>query len=91
MLMGKVPAAVAVPLKVPVPLPLSTKLTPAGKVPITVRLGAGNPRLVTRKELATFRVKVVPATLVIAGDSSTVKVKACRVEPALFDALKVIA
>ena len=38
-----VPAA-GVPLNVPVPLPLSTKVTPATGVPVIVSAGVGTPR-----------------------------------------------
>src|SRR5262249_52151255 len=40
---GKLFTAVAMPLKVPGPVPLSFKVTPAGSAPAAGRLGAGEP------------------------------------------------
>src|SRR5258707_2805417 len=45
--MANVPDAVGVPLSVPVPLPLSRNVTPAGKAPLSVILGVGDPVAVT--------------------------------------------
>ncbi len=73
--MPPVPAA-GVPDSVAVPLPLSWKVTPVGKVPDSERLGAGYPEVVTVKLPAVPTVKVVEAAEVIAGAWSTVKVKA---------------
>ena len=62
-----VPAA-GVPRRVPVPLPLSTKVTPPGKVtPPRVRLGVGAPVVVTVKAPTLPTVNVVAFTLVIVG------------------------
>ena len=70
--------AAGVPLNVPVPLPLSTNVTPAGSVaPPSVRDGAGNPVVVTMKFPAAPIVNVVLAALVIAGAWRTFSVKAC--------------
>jgi hypothetical protein len=64
-----------VPLRVAVPLPLSLKVTPLGKKPDSVRLGAGNPVVVTRKEFEAVTAKVVSAALVICGATLTSRVK----------------
>src|SRR5713226_572773 len=65
--MANVPEAVGVPLSVPVPLPLSRKVTPAGKAPLSVMLGVGNPVVVTLNVPATPTWNVAAFTLVIAG------------------------
>ena len=39
----------AVPERVPVPLPLSTKVTPPGKLDVSLNAGAGVPLVVTEK------------------------------------------
>jgi hypothetical protein len=57
-----------VPERVPVPLPWYTNVTPPGRVPLSVRLAAGEPEVVTLKVPATPTVKVVLSALVIAGD-----------------------
>jgi hypothetical protein len=49
MAMGKTPEAVGVPDRVAVPLWLSTKLTPAGRAPVSVIAGVGTPLVVTVK------------------------------------------
>ncbi len=73
--MPPVPAA-GVPDSVAVPLPLSWKVTPEGKVPDSERLGAGYPEVVTVKLPAVPVLNVVALLEVIAGAWSTVKVKA---------------
>ena len=55
------------PLKVAVPLPLSTNVTPEGRVPVSVRTGVGKPVVVIVKEPASLVVKVAAAALVIAA------------------------
>jgi len=60
-------AAAGVPLSFAVPLPLSTKVTPLGRAPVSVKLGAGKPLVVTVKVPAEPTVNVVEAPLVIAG------------------------
>src|SRR5882762_7810079 len=65
--MANVPDAVGVPLSVPVPLPLSTNVTPAGKAPLSAMLGVGNPVVVTVNVPAAPTWNVVAFTLVIAG------------------------
>jgi len=56
---------------------LSTKLTPPGRAPVSVRLGAGKPVVATEKLPAAPTVNVVEAPLVIAGAWPTVSVKLC--------------
>ena len=41
--------AAGVPAMVAVPLPLAVKVTPAGSVPVSVRVAAGEPVVVTVK------------------------------------------
>ena len=66
--MLNVPLAVGDPPNVPVPLPLSVKKTPPGRAPVSVRLGAGNPVVVTENEPAVPTMNDVLAVLVNAGD-----------------------
>ncbi len=62
-----VPAAGG-PLSVPVPLPLSTNVTPAGNaVPPIAIAGAGKPDVVTVNDPAVPTMNVVAFALVIAG------------------------
>ncbi len=68
-----VPAA-GVPDNVAVPLPLSWKVTPEGKVPDSERLGVGYPEVVTVKLPAVPTVKVVELAEVMVGAWLTVKV-----------------
>ena len=77
MIMGKEPEVAAMPASVAVPLPLSTKVTPVGSAPVSVRAGFGKPVVVAVKLPATFTEKVVALALVIAGAWSTVSVKVC--------------
>src|SRR5258708_39955664 len=62
---GNVPGAVGVPLSVPVPLPLSRNVTPAGKVPLSVMIGVGIPVVVTLNVPKAPTWKVVEFALVI--------------------------
>ena len=62
-----VPLAVGVPLNVPVPLPLSTKETPLGSAPVSLRDGVGKPEVVTVKDPAVPMTKVVLLALVKVG------------------------
>jgi len=75
--MGYVPTvpAAGVPLSVPVPFPLSLKVTPLGSVPVSVREGVGAPVVVTENVPAVPTVNVVLLTLVITGATLTVSVK----------------
>ena len=59
--------APGVPLSVEVPLPLSTKVTPAGRVPVLVKLGIGPPVVVTVKVPSVPTTNEVLLALVIAG------------------------
>ena len=64
--MPAVPEA-GVPLRVAVPLPLSLNVTGLGSDPDSVRLGLGEPVVVTVNVPALPTVKVVLFALVIAG------------------------
>lgn len=66
-----------VPLRVAVPSPLSTKVTPDGRLPDSVRAALGLPVVVTLKVPSELTVKVALAELVMAGAWCTVKVKVC--------------
>src|SRR5712691_10538078 len=83
--------AAGMPLSVPVPLPLSVNVTPAGRAaPPRAIDGGGNPLVVTVKVPAVPTVNVVAFALVMAGAWFTVRVKLCDgLEPALFVAVKV--
>ena len=87
-----VPAA-GVPLSVPVPLPLSTNVTPAGSAtPVRVIAGAGKPVVVTVNVPGVPTVNVVELALVIAGAWFTVSVNACgALAPTVLVAVNVIA
>jgi hypothetical protein len=61
-----VPTA-GVPLRVPVPLPLSVNVTPLGGVPPNVKAAVGIPEVVTVNEPGAPSVKVVLLPLVITG------------------------
>src|SRR5262245_21138368 len=74
--MPPLPAA-GVPLNVPVPLPLSTNVTPAGKTPLNVIAGGGKPLVVTVNDPAAPARNVAPAALVIAGASFTINMNVC--------------
>ena len=62
--MGEVPLAVGVPLNTPVAV---LNVTPAGKVPDSLRVGDGAPVAVTVNVPAEPTVKVVLFTLVMAA------------------------
>jgi hypothetical protein len=87
-----VPAA-GVPANVPVPLPLSVKVTPVGSAtPPRAMVGVGDPLVVTVNVPAVPTVNVVALALVIAGPWFTVRVKFCAgVEPTVLVAVNVIA
>ena len=61
-----VPTA-GVPDSVPVPFPLSTKVTPAGSVPLTEIAGSGMPIAVTVKVPGVPTVNDAILALVMAG------------------------
>ena len=66
------PAGVAVVLaRVAVLSPLSTNVTPVGRVPVSVGAGVGNPVVVTVKVPDVPTVNVVLPALVIAGAAVT--------------------
>ncbi len=88
--MPPVPAA-GVPLSVPVPSPLSTNVTPAGSVPLTVMAGGGAPMVVTVNVPGVPTVNVVVAALVNAGRPVTVSVKFCTADPLPLVAVNVSA
>src|SRR5712664_930663 len=75
--MANVPVAVGVPLSVPVPLPLSRNVTPAGKAPLSVMLGVGDPLVFTVNVPAAPTGKMAAFALVIVGGWPTVSVKFC--------------
>ena len=72
MLNGKPVADVGVPLRTPV---AALKVRPAGRVPVSLNVGAGLPVAVTVKEPAPPTVKVAWLALVKAGAWLTVRVK----------------
>ena len=59
----------------PVPSPLSTKVTPLGRGPVSDSAAVGVPVEVTEKLPLAPAVKVVLANEVITGAASTVSVK----------------
>jgi len=61
-----VPTA-GVPESVPVPFPLSLKVTPLGSAPVSVSDGVGVPVVVTENVPAVPTVNVVLLALVITG------------------------
>jgi len=69
-----VPVA-GVPANVPVPLPLSTNVTPLGNAPTSVSDGVGVPVPVTVNVPGVSTVNVVLLALVITGAVPTVRVK----------------
>ncbi len=66
--------AAGVPASTPV---AGVKVTPLGKVPLTLKVGDGKPVFVTVKLPALPTVNVVLFALVIAGAWFTVRVKFC--------------
>jgi hypothetical protein len=66
-----------VPEIVAVPLPLSTNVTPVGKLPVSVSAGVGVPTAVTEKNPADPTVKVVLLPEVMDAPEFTVNVKLC--------------
>ena len=84
--MPPVPAA-GVPLRTPV----LDNVTPEGRAPVSLNVGAGKPVPVTEKEPAVPTVNVVLFALVIAETWSTVRVKVCvALEPTPLLAVMVI-
>ena len=72
---GNEPVVEVAPASVAVPSPLSTKLTPDGREPVSVRDGVGLPVEVTVKDPEDPEVKDVLADEVIAAVAVTVRVK----------------
>ena len=86
-LMLYVPAVVVpgIPLSTPVD---ALNVTPLGKVPASLSVGAGEPVAVTVNVPACPAVKLVVLALVIAGACRTVKVKLCTAaEPTPLEAV----
>src|SRR5262249_6054828 len=73
--------AAGLPLSFAVPSPLSTNVTPDGKLPLSVSVGVGNPVVVTVKLPVTCSVKAVALALVIFGACSLKKVSRSRRTP----------
>ena len=71
---GKVPLAVGVPLRIPVAV---SNPTPPGNAPVSLNVGAGNPVAVTVNVPALPTTNVVLFRLVMAGACLTVSVKLC--------------
>lgn len=69
-----VPAA-GVPLNLAVPLPLFTNVTPDGRAPDSVMVGAGVPAVVIVNVPAAPTLNAVVAALVMAGPGLAVRVK----------------
>jgi hypothetical protein len=71
---GKLPLAVGVPLKIPLAV---SNATPPGNAPVSLNVGAGDPVTVTVNVPALPTKNVVLFKLVIAGACLTVSVKLC--------------
>ena len=72
--MGYVPEVplAGVPERVPAPLPLSVKVMPDGKTPVSVSEGVGIPAVVTVKVLGVLSMNVVAFGLVMLSGSTKV-------------------
>ena len=68
---------------VAVPLPLSVKVIPAGRAPVSVSAGVGAPVVVTVKLNGAPTIEVADAALVMAGATFSVRVwwPRCRGSP----------
>ena len=66
--------AAGVPEMVAVPLPLSVKVTPVGREPVSVRAGEGAPVVVTVVEKAAPTLEAAELALVMAGATFSVRV-----------------
>lgn len=72
--------AAGVPASVPVPLPLSVKVTTLGNVLLVLRTGVGKPVAVTVKVVPAIpTANVVLLALVMTGTTSTLWVKTAEV------------
>ena len=78
------------PPRVAVPFPLSTQVTPCGRVPLSVSAGAGAPEVFTVKVRLEPSVAVAVAPDVIFGAALTVRTKDCVVVPAELVAVNVM-
>src|SRR5205814_8089133 len=67
--------AVGIPASFPLPFPLSMKVTPLGRAPVSVKDGAGKPVVSTANNPEVPNVKAVLLRLVKVGASFTVKAK----------------
>jgi hypothetical protein len=67
---GKTPDAVGFPLS----RPAEVSVTPGGKVPVSLKVGAGDPAAVTLNDPGVFKMKAVLAALVKDGGIFTVTV-----------------
>ena len=76
--------AAGVPLSVPVPLWLSTNVTPLGRGPLSERDGVGKPVAVRLNIPGVPTTNVAVLALVMAGALFTVKVTALLVPPGLL-------
>src|ERR1700693_1426175 len=86
-----VPLAPGVPLSVPVPLRLSTNVTPLGRDPLSVQDCFGKPVDVTVSDPAVPTRNVALLALVMAGAWLTVSAKFCTTfEPTPLAAMKVM-
>ena len=84
------PPAVGVPAMVADPLALPVKVTPEGRAPASLSVGAGLPDALTVKLNAVPTVALADAALVILGPWPTVRVKVWVAVPLAFWTLMVI-
>ena len=83
---------VGIPLRLAVPLPLSTNATPGGRLPASAKLGVGDPTVETVKASGAFSAKSVVVGLVNDGGSVEVSVKVLDgVDPPVGAAVAVTA
>src|SRR5215470_9240840 len=68
---------VAMPASLPLPFPLSVKVTPRGSAPVSVNDGVGVPVVVTMEVPTVPTVNVVLLALVMAATAPTVSAKLC--------------
>jgi hypothetical protein len=81
MLKGLPAFVVGVPLKVPVPFPLSANVTPFGSAPVSLSAGVGTPVAVTVNVPLVPAVNVVLAALVIDGATGPVDTTMFTADP----------
>ena len=89
MVMANTPVDAGVPAMVAVPPPAAVKVIPAGRAPVSVRVGAGVPTVVTLKENGVPTLAVYEPALVMAGARSVVSVKSWDTVPVLLVAVMV--